>query len=184
MRTRRFCTSKLHQGPRWLLHTEFHVKKWGDIEGTWVAQLQSACKACQRIAARETQARRRGKECYKPRQYQKQTREEKNRRKRERYYRQKQDPKWMHARRKSQRAAYKKAQKREYVDAAPFLEWISTIEIDRDMHDYQYVYKAIRQAKNSNSRITIATMDRILVSLDRTDLLQVFTQNTTPEPVA
>lgn len=51
-RTRRFCTSNHHTGPRWLLAIEFHVKVWGDETKTWPAQLQSQCKSCQRISSR------------------------------------------------------------------------------------------------------------------------------------
>lgn len=62
METRRLCTSKFHQGPRWTLAINFHVKKWGDEEKTWVAGLQSECRACQNMRARRDKAVREGRD--------------------------------------------------------------------------------------------------------------------------
>lgn len=62
IRTHRLCTSKWHVGARWMSWTSFHVKVWGDEEGTWPAQLQSWCMGCGRIASRRRSAVRRGVE--------------------------------------------------------------------------------------------------------------------------
>lgn len=141
MRTRRFCRSKLHEGPRWVSHTDFHVKVWGDAEKTWPAQLQSVCKACQRMHQREKIGiKRRGKafEARKPRM----TPEQVRARKRELYQEEKKDKARMEARRARARevATFKRRERGVaarrfrnqqhtgeaiYVDAVPFLEWFT-----------------------------------------------------------
>lgn len=104
MRTRRFCTSPFHRGPRWLLHTEFHVKKWGDETKTWPAQLQSQCKCCQRQNARVAVAWKRGKkEPYQKRADHKQDHKARNARRRAKYRKQMKDPLWREERREYQR---------------------------------------------------------------------------------
>lgn len=49
--TRKYCTSPHHQGPRWVLALNFHVKVW-DEEKVVPKYLQSRCIACQRIGDR------------------------------------------------------------------------------------------------------------------------------------
>lgn len=98
MRTRRLCHSPTHCGPRWLLHTEFYVKRWGDKGKTWPAQLQHHCKTCQRIHTRAVKAKQRGKEPYKQRAP-RLSHEELKRRKRLRYHEQKKDKEWLKNRR-------------------------------------------------------------------------------------
>lgn len=58
---RRICRGPDHAGPRWLLWTEFHVRKWYDEGKTRPAQLQSQCKACQRMNTRILSAKKRGR---------------------------------------------------------------------------------------------------------------------------
>ncbi len=144
METRRLCTSKLHQGPRWMLSINFHVKKWGDDSKTWVAGLQSECKACQNTRSRRDKAIREGRDpdLTKPRN--KISKEELARRKRAIYDKNMKNKKFKNHRRQQMREAatarrraagiaprgsggWKKHQKelqnhKVYVDAIPLLD--------------------------------------------------------------
>lgn len=99
MRTRRLCHSPIHCGPRWLLHTEFYVKKWGDDTKTWPAQLQHHCKTCQRIHTRKVKAKQRGHTIPYQQRKPRLSHEEIKRRKRKRYHAQKKNEKWLKHRR-------------------------------------------------------------------------------------
>lgn len=61
---RKLCTSPLHKGPRWMLLLGFDVKTWGSTEPgkEWVAQYQSWCRTCYRVASRRRKAIREGRD--------------------------------------------------------------------------------------------------------------------------
>lgn len=145
MRTRKLCTSPHHLGPRWLLSIEFSVKVWGDIEGTWVAQLQSECKACQRLRARRRKAIASGRDPDTARPSSPRSRSEKLVAKRASYARLKQDPLWIAHRRRILREAtaakrreagvavrgpwhrYRHEQPPTWLNAEPLLRWLEPL---------------------------------------------------------
>jgi len=119
----RVCRAPYHAGPRWISWVEFHVKIWGDEEKTWPAQLQSWCKACQRIHLRTVQAKARGRsEPFGPRQV-RMSRDEENRRRRIRYHERMQDPEWVANRRHQQRLYRLKRNRPVLLPVKPFQEW-------------------------------------------------------------
>lgn len=66
------------------------------------------------------------------------------------------------------------------VDATEFLAWYTSIEpgLNPDIEDHKYITKTVTRIRSSKkNQVTIETLDRILVALDRIDLLGVFTQH-------
>lgn len=200
MRTRRFCTSQLHKGPRWLCHTEFYVKVWGDESKTWPAQLQSRCIACQRIDSRIRSAEKHGRELQgigKPRELGGVGRKEILRRKRVRYQEWIEQPgnrqrrrdqqreyarEWSAAKRREmgvpERGRRNKTETRVMLDAQPLLEWIDSFEGSGDNAFSQYsrlsdnTQHALRRARQQGV-MELGAVDRVCVELSREDVLAV-----------
>lgn len=196
MRRRRLCTAKGHQGQRWRLAVDFHVKVWGDSGKTWPAQLQSECKACQNRAARIRKARKEGRDLSMVSNRGAVSREERLRRKRERYAEAMKDPEARARRRAQNREAATARRRRDgvravgpwhryrddsssssvvFVDAGPLLEWLGELEssgrggwggLPRGDK------KAVDYARVSG-RMKVTTVDRILTGLGRPDVFAV-----------
>lgn len=189
MRTRRFCRSPLHAGPRWRQHVDFWVKVWGDETKTWPAQLQSECKACQRTKQRiKAGVQRRGVpySVRKP----KQTLEERNAQKRVAYKKrmstaagrakQRQDAReWQTTKRRRDgipvREAHRTVLGVAMVDATALLEWI-----DRDSEKRYYGLGKTHQDTINRVRasgtIDLGALDRVLMRLRHEHLLIQFSE--------
>lgn len=188
-RTFRICRGRDHCGPRWCLAVDFHVKVWGDSGKTWPAQLQSECKACQRKAGRERKAREEGRDVSTVKSYSGRiSRDERLRRKRERYAEAMKDPEARARRRAQNREAAATRRRRrgaravgawhryrddsssvELVDAAPLLEWLEGGGgVQLSWGDKQAVDRA-RVA----GRMKVTIVDRILTALGRPDVFVV-----------
>ena len=193
MRTRRFCRARIHAGPRWLLHTDFHVKVWGDAEKTWPAQLQSECKACQNRRARERKAAREGRDVRAVGvRGGAMSRAERLRRKRERYAEAMKDPEARALRRAQNReaAAVRRrrlgvgvakgggyvarrearlaGEDRLYLPVGPLVEWVEPLR-----EGLPGELKKLLERVEATGRISVVMADRVCVSLGRPDVMAV-----------
>jgi hypothetical protein len=158
----RLCTSPHHRGPRWCSWINFHVKKWGDIQRTWPAQLQSQCKACQRISLRILQAQRRGKpRSYRPRHARNPRTHSERMAQKAIYYRMKmaEDSEWAENRRKNQREASRMRRAAEGVRIKGPWRKYRKVEEAR-MLDPQLLVKALEEMPTTAIASLPASMKR------------------------